>query len=222
MKYDEAARSQGRAEELLNFPCLPSPSKCTDVDSCPLPAPVNSISECPTPLTEPVAADSKSPLRASNGTNVTDSSAVLGRALSSSSVPTVVAIDTPLVGDGSESERRRKYRGVILRKGKYVARCYINGSPQMLGLFDTALEAAMKYDEAARSQGRAEELLNFPCLPALPTCTEMNMNMPSLQKTALDLNVEQKRKIRDWDMHIWKNGSSALGNASCTKRVCIE
>jgi hypothetical protein len=110
LKYDEATRRYGRAEELLNFPHLPIPS----------------IS-----------------------------------ALNSKGIPVADAKDATFAAYVSEYERRRKYKGVMLQKG-YVTRCRINGSPQILG---TALEAALKYDEAARSHGRAEELLNFPRLP---------------------------------------------------------
>jgi hypothetical protein len=55
------------------------------------------------------------------------------------------------------------YRGVRTdRSGKYEARLYNKGKQKSIGTFDTAIQAAFAYDQAAIKAGRKKSTLNFP------------------------------------------------------------
>jgi hypothetical protein len=75
----------------------------------------------------------------------------------------------------AENARSRKrkpgrcgYRGVTLRpNGRFEASIMVNYKSKSLGVFDTALEAAIAYDTAAIAQHRSFATLNFPCDTAM-------------------------------------------------------
>jgi hypothetical protein len=55
------------------------------------------------------------------------------------------------------------YRGVRKeRTGKFYASIYIQGKTASIGTFDTAIQAALAYDQAAIKAGRKSHTLNFP------------------------------------------------------------
>jgi hypothetical protein len=55
------------------------------------------------------------------------------------------------------------YRGVNeLSSGRFQVRCTINGQTKIVGYFDTAIQAALAYDQAAIKAGRKKSTLNFP------------------------------------------------------------
>lgn len=54
------------------------------------------------------------------------------------------------------------YRGVTILRGKYAAQIQANKKHMHVGSFDTALEAAHAYDEAARKHHGEFAKLNFP------------------------------------------------------------
>ena len=55
------------------------------------------------------------------------------------------------------------YTGVQKRSGgKFQARIGINGKVKPLGTFDTAIQAALAYDQAAIKAGKKKSTLNFP------------------------------------------------------------
>ena len=57
-----------------------------------------------------------------------------------------------------------EYRGVskIKKSGKFTTRCTVNGKHQTVGTFDTAIKAALAYDQAAIKKGNKKSTLNFP------------------------------------------------------------
>ena len=54
------------------------------------------------------------------------------------------------------------YRGVYKSGGKFRAMATINGKQKSVGTFDTAIGAALAYDQAAIRAGRKSHTLNFP------------------------------------------------------------
>jgi hypothetical protein len=55
------------------------------------------------------------------------------------------------------------YRGVTERaNGRYYACIYIKTQRQTIGTFDTAIQAALAYDQAAINAGKKKSTLNFP------------------------------------------------------------
>lgn len=66
----------------------------------------------------------------------------------------------------ANSVRKRQsasgYRGVIVRRDKFQARIGKGGKLINLGVFDTAAEAGVAYDQAARAEFGAFARLNFP------------------------------------------------------------
>ena len=64
----------------------------------------------------------------------------------------------------NERKPTSKYKGVYLHKitGRYKATIRSNNKQYHLGYFDTEIEAAMAYDEAAREKHGVFAALNFP------------------------------------------------------------
>ena len=60
--------------------------------------------------------------------------------------------------------RRRTlpYRGITLRRSKYVAQCSYKGRPQYLGSFNNMEDAARAYDQRAKQLFGEFAVLNFP------------------------------------------------------------
>ena len=55
------------------------------------------------------------------------------------------------------------YRGVVKRpSGKFEVNIYINSKQICVGKFDTAIQAALAYDQAAIKNGNQKSTLNFP------------------------------------------------------------
>jgi len=55
------------------------------------------------------------------------------------------------------------YRGIIKKSnGRFEARCTINGKRKHIGTFNTAIQAALAYDQAAIKAGKKKSTLNFP------------------------------------------------------------
>jgi hypothetical protein len=55
------------------------------------------------------------------------------------------------------------YRGVVKRpSGKFEVNIYINSKQICVGKFDTAVQAALAYDQAAIKAGNKKSTLNFP------------------------------------------------------------
>ena len=56
------------------------------------------------------------------------------------------------------------YRGVskVKRSGKFTARTSTNGKTNFIGTFETAIQAALAYDQAAIKKGVPKSRLNFP------------------------------------------------------------
>ena len=56
------------------------------------------------------------------------------------------------------------YKGVrkTLKSGRFTAQIYTNGTNKTIGTFDTAIAAALAYDQAAIKAGKKKSTLNFP------------------------------------------------------------
>ena len=56
------------------------------------------------------------------------------------------------------------YKGVVKygKAGKFKTRLYTNGNNKSIGIFDTAIQAALAYDQAAIKKGNKKSTLNFP------------------------------------------------------------
>ena len=54
------------------------------------------------------------------------------------------------------------YKGVSKNRGKYMTQISINGKRKTIGRFDTAIQAALAYDQAAIKVGKKKSTLNFP------------------------------------------------------------
>jgi len=55
------------------------------------------------------------------------------------------------------------YRGVyILTSGRFSAKIYTNGKQKCISTFQTAIQAALAYDQAAIKAGKKKSTLNFP------------------------------------------------------------
>ena len=54
------------------------------------------------------------------------------------------------------------YRGVYKNRKKFKASIVVGGKQQHIGTFDTAIAAAVAYDNAAINAGRKQHTLNFP------------------------------------------------------------
>ena len=54
------------------------------------------------------------------------------------------------------------YKGVRRARKKFAADIYSNGKQRRIGTFDTAIAAALAYDQAAIKAGRKKSTLNFP------------------------------------------------------------
>jgi len=54
------------------------------------------------------------------------------------------------------------YRGVAKNGKGFTARIYTNGKSRVIGTFDTAIQAALAYDQAAIKKGNKKSTLNFP------------------------------------------------------------
>ena len=55
------------------------------------------------------------------------------------------------------------YRGVkLLSSGRFFAKIYINRKGKTVGTFDTVIQAALAYDQAAIKAGKKKSTLNFP------------------------------------------------------------
>jgi flavin-binding protein dodecin len=54
------------------------------------------------------------------------------------------------------------YKGVEKNRSKFQARINSNGKRKSLGTFDTAIQAAFAYDQAAIKAGKKKSTLNFP------------------------------------------------------------
>jgi len=55
------------------------------------------------------------------------------------------------------------YRGVVqLSSGRFFSKIYINAKSKTIGTFETAIQAALAYDQAAIKKGKQKSKLNFP------------------------------------------------------------
>ena len=55
------------------------------------------------------------------------------------------------------------YKGVtMLASGRFAAAIYSSGKTQHISTFDTAIQAALAYDQAAIKRGNKKSTLNFP------------------------------------------------------------
>jgi len=67
-----------------------------------------------------------------------------------------------------EPKRKKKkrsstgYKGVANNGKKFQAKIYISGKNTAIGTFDTAIQAALAYDQAAIKAGKKKSTLNFP------------------------------------------------------------
>jgi hypothetical protein len=64
------------------------------------------------------------------------------------------------------------FRGVCLKKGRWVAQISVDYQKRHLGLFETAEAAAHAYDASARELHGVFARLNFPDAPSLPSLPE--------------------------------------------------
>jgi len=65
-------------------------------------------------------------------------------------------------GGGATNLPLISYKGTTKKHGKFVAQIRIAGKITLLGTFDTAIQAALAYDQAAIKAGRKKSTLNFP------------------------------------------------------------
>ena len=66
-------------------------------------------------------------------------------------------------------EQQKKINTKVKKSGKYLVQIYA-GKAIRVGLFDTAIQAALAYDQAAIKAGKKKSVLNFP--DGLPVLTE--------------------------------------------------
>ena len=76
------------------------------------------------------------------------------------------------------------YRGVYQRGNKFRAMIGSNGKKKTLGTFDTAIAAALAYDQAAIKAGRKSHTLNFP------------LNFPEGEKKQ-EKQKKQKKQVKE-------------------------
>ena len=65
--------------------------------------------------------------------------------------------------------------------GKFYAKLYSNGETAHFGPFDTAIQAALAYDQAAIKAGRKKSTLNFP--DGLRTTSHTILTVPEYYQT---------------------------------------